>query len=101
MLQERIVAFLFCLFLDMIQFIRGSIRELKHVVWPTRKETTTYFLLVVVLLILFGIYLFIFSTLFSEFVFSLKDKFAPTSMVPPTSSSQNVDINNLNIDTAS
>lgn len=57
----------------MIQFVKDSIRELKHVVWPTRAETRKYFMLVVTLLTLFGLYLFAFSNLFSNIVFWLKD----------------------------
>ncbi len=62
----------------MIQFIKDSLREMKHVVWPTRKETTQHFYLVVVLLIAFGGYLFLFSTIFSNTMFALKDMFGKT-----------------------
>ncbi len=57
----------------MIQFFKDSIRELKHVVWPTRQETTKYFIIVVTILFLFGIYVFIASTLFSEWLLYLKN----------------------------
>ncbi|MDD2907095.1 MAG: preprotein translocase subunit SecE [Candidatus Gracilibacteria bacterium] len=57
----------------MIQFFKDSVRELKHVVWPTKQETTKYFLIVVSVLVLFGIYLFIASTLFSEGLLYLKN----------------------------
>ncbi len=57
----------------MITFFKDSVRELKHVVWPTREETRNYFLIVVVTLILFGLYLFIVSTAFTEGLFALKD----------------------------
>lgn len=50
-------------------------RELKHVVWPTRKETQKYFSLVLLILVLFGVYLFVFSNIFSELVFGLRDIF--------------------------
>jgi len=49
------------------------VRELKHVVWPTKKETGNFFVLVVIILTLFGIYLFLFSNVFSTIVFGLKD----------------------------
>ena len=55
-----------------MKFFKDSIREIKHVVWPTRKETRTYFIIVLTVLILFGIYLFIFSTIFSEGLLYLK-----------------------------
>jgi len=57
----------------MIKYIKDSIRELKHVVWPTRKETNNYFLTVVLVLIAFGLYLFIASTIFTKWLFGLKD----------------------------
>lgn len=57
----------------MLDFFKDSIRELKHVVWPTADETKKYFLIVVTVLVLFGIYLFIASTIFSEWLLFLKN----------------------------
>ena len=57
----------------MIKFIKDSIRELKHVVWPTREENINYFITVLSVLILFGIYIFIASTFFTKTLFWLKD----------------------------
>lgn len=57
----------------MIQFIKGALREFRHVVWPTRKETQKFFSLVLAILIAFWIYLFIASNIFSEIIFGLKD----------------------------
>jgi preprotein translocase SecE subunit len=37
----------------MLQFFKDSVRELKHVVWPTREETKNYFIIVVFVLVLF------------------------------------------------
>ncbi|MDR3150866.1 MAG: preprotein translocase subunit SecE [Candidatus Peribacteria bacterium] len=37
----------------MIKFFKDSFRELKHVVWPTRKETKSYLVIVLTILILF------------------------------------------------
>ena len=59
----------------MIQFFKDSIRELKHVVWPTREETRNFFLVVMVILISFGLYLFIASTVFSEAMLYLREFF--------------------------
>ncbi|MDD3145642.1 MAG: preprotein translocase subunit SecE [Candidatus Gracilibacteria bacterium] len=59
----------------MLQFFKDSIRELKHVVWPTKEETTKYFIIVVTILVVFGIYLFLASTLFSEGLLALKKLF--------------------------
>jgi preprotein translocase SecE subunit len=58
----------------MITFVKDSIRELKHVVWPTREETKSYFMMVLVTLILFGLYLFIANTIFSELILNVLPK---------------------------
>lgn len=55
------------------QYVKDSIRELKHVVWPTSEETRNYFIIVVAVLILFGLYLTIVWTIFEEWLFGLKD----------------------------
>ena len=57
----------------MLNFLKDSIRELKHVVFPTADETKKYFFIVLAVLILFGIYLFIASTIFSEWILFLKN----------------------------
>lgn len=57
----------------MVQFLKDSVRELKHVVWPTRQETTKYFIIVITVLVIFWIYLFLASTLFSEWLLYLKN----------------------------
>ncbi|MDD3646751.1 MAG: preprotein translocase subunit SecE [Candidatus Gracilibacteria bacterium] len=59
----------------MITFIKDSIRELKHVVWPTREETKKYFAIVLVVLVIFGIYLFIAGSLFSNLLIALDNLF--------------------------
>lgn len=62
----------------MKNFFTESVRELRHVVWPTHKETQKYFGLVIAILVAFGLYLFVFNTIFSEAVFFLKDTFNPS-----------------------
>ncbi|NDK09382.1 preprotein translocase subunit SecE [Candidatus Gracilibacteria bacterium] len=57
----------------MIQFFKDSVRELRHVVWPTPKETRDFFFLVLLILTLFTIYLFIFSNIFSQFILWLNN----------------------------
>jgi preprotein translocase SecE subunit len=66
----------------MLKFFKDSARELKHVVWPTGEETKKYFTIVVTVLVLFGTYLFIASTVFSEVLFGLKD--ATSSSATPS-----------------
>lgn len=75
---EKLVLIIFLIILAIVlyisrQYIKDSIRELKHVVWPTREETTNYFLTVVLVLLAFWIYLFIASTIFTKSLFGLKD----------------------------
>jgi hypothetical protein len=51
-----LIIFLIILFVTIFvnkKYILDSIRELKHVVWPTRAETTNYFVVVVIVLVLF------------------------------------------------
>jgi len=84
---KYIVTLFIILMNPMIQFLKDSIRELKHVVWPTRKETQKYFGLVLLLLTLFWIYLFVFSNIFSTIVFGLKDLIRGESAAPSQSSS--------------
>jgi len=75
MLQDYIVAFFNYLFLFMIQFFKDSVRELTHVVWPTREETKNFFIIVMIILTLFWLYLFIASTIFSEIMLYLRNTF--------------------------
>ena len=58
----------------MVNFVKSSIRELKHVVFPTREETKKYFVIVFSVLVFFGLYLFAASTVFSEILFWIKDR---------------------------
>lgn len=77
-----IVIIVICLILFVYRdFIKGAIREFKHVVWPTRKETQKFFGLVLVILTAFGVYLFIASNIFSGVIFSLKDIFGTGEQV--------------------
>lgn len=75
----------------MLQFVKDSIRELKHVVWPTHAETKKYLTIVLVVLVLFGAYLFIASTVFSEILYGIKDIVSPET-------TQNIDIQDITSD---
>jgi len=70
---KNYAAFFITLILCMITFIKDSVRELKHVVWPTRKETINFFVVVVIILVLFGLYLALADTLFREPLFNLRN----------------------------
>ncbi len=58
-----------------MKIIKDSLRELKHVVWPTREETKKYFLIILIFIVVFGAYLFIFNNIFSGLIMLLKDIF--------------------------
>lgn len=57
----------------MIQFFKDSFREIGHVVWPTKEEAKKYFFIVIAVLVLFGLYIFIASTLFTNVIFAVRD----------------------------
>jgi preprotein translocase subunit SecE len=50
----------------LINYIRDTKAEMKHVSWPTKKQTTAYTVLVIVLSIALSIYLGIFDFIFTE-----------------------------------
>jgi preprotein translocase SecE subunit len=79
----------------MIQFLKDAIREFKHVVWPTRKETQKFFSLVIALLVFFGVYLFLASNVFSEIIFELKRVLGPDTVSTSSSSMSQEDIDAL------
>jgi len=79
----------------MLQFLKDSIREFRHVVWPTRKETQKFFGLVLALLTFFAVYLFLVSNIFSEIVFALKNTFGTNNGSAVSSSLSDEEIDAL------
>ena len=76
----------------MFKFLKESVREFKHVVWPTHAETKNYFIIVVVLLVLFGLYLFVANTVFAELLQTLRDVFSSsTPSISPEISVENIE----------
>lgn len=65
-----------------MKFLKNSLREFRHVVWPTREETKKYFWIVLVVLTLFWIYLFLVWNIFSEILFWAKEVINPGSSTP-------------------
>ena len=57
----------------MTNFFKDSIRELKHVVWPTKEETRKYFIAVISILVIFWLYVTAASTVFTNVIFYIKD----------------------------
>lgn len=70
-----------------MNFIKNALRELKHVVWPTREETKKYFIVVLLVLIAFGVFLFVFGSLFGNTLRWLKNMVNPVD-----TSTQNTEI---------
>ena len=56
-----------------MKFFKDSFRELKHVVWPTKKETINFFTVVLITLIIFWAYLTLADFIFREGIFWLRD----------------------------
>ena len=51
--------------MNIVKYAKDSVRELKHVVWPNRKETNKYFTSTLGFIIVFSLYLFVASTAFT------------------------------------
>jgi preprotein translocase subunit SecE len=49
-----------------VEYLKETKGELKHVNWPTKKETMYYTLLVIVLSIVIGYYLGVFDFIFAQ-----------------------------------
>lgn len=65
----------------MLKYFKDSLKEFRHVNWPTRIETKKYLKIVVLTLTWFGIYLMIFWGIFSTIVFGVKDMVTPSTPV--------------------
>lgn len=48
------------------EYLKETRTELKHVIWPTRRQTLYYTLIVIVLSVLVGYYLGLFDYIFSR-----------------------------------
>ncbi len=84
----------------MLRFLRESVKEFDHVVWPTRRETVRYFTIVVSTIVAFAIFLFIIGTAFSSSIFALRNLVKPASPVTSAQSAakqqtQNIDLKAL------
>ncbi len=53
-------------FMGLIQYIKDTITEMKHVSWPTQKQTTIFTALVIVISLLTAVYLGAFDFVFSK-----------------------------------
>ena len=63
-----------------MSFIKESIKEFDHIVWPTSQETKKYFLTVVSMITVLTVFLFIVGTAFSVGLFTAKKQFVPAAV---------------------
>lgn len=55
---------------NLFAYFRETKEELKHVTWPSRKQTLTYTALVIVISIVISLYLGVFDALFTKLISS-------------------------------
>lgn len=63
----------------MLRFLRESVKEFDHVVWPTRRETVRYFSITVSTIVVFAVFLFVVGTSFSTSLFAVRDVVSPVN----------------------
>ncbi len=83
-----------------MSFLKESIKEFDHVVWPTSAETSRYFSVVLSVIAVFAVFLFLVGTAFSTSLFAVRDAVlppvAPTASAPsPSSASPDIDLGSL------
>ncbi len=55
--------------MSLIQYLKDTKAELKHVSWPTRKQTLIYTSLVIAISVFVAVYLGVFDFVFSSLLF--------------------------------
>ena len=80
-----------------MSFIKESLKEFDHVVWPTPAETKKYFVTVVSMIIALTILLFVIGSVFSTALFEAKKLIAPSvsTTVPTTAIPGDLKLNNM------
>ena len=73
--------------MSFVSFIKESMKEFDHIVWPTSEETEKYFVTVVSMITVLTVFLFIVGTLFSVGLFTAKKQLVPVSSVTPATTS--------------
>ena len=93
--------------MKLIEYFKSSSRELRHVVWPTHKETKKYMIIVTTTIILSTIFLYILSLIFENSFFALRSMVSDTPapivtndiQVNTSDESWNVTVETLPLDT--
>ncbi len=75
--------------MSFVSFVKESMKEFDHIVWPTSEETKKYFVTVVSMITVLTVFLFIVGTLFSVGLFTAKKQLVPVSSVTPATTSSN------------
>jgi preprotein translocase SecE subunit len=57
----------------MLNYFKESVKEFKHISWPTKAETKTYLKVVISVLVAYTIYLMVLGGFFSTLLLKLKD----------------------------
>lgn len=70
-----------------MSFIKESMKEFDHIVWPTPAETKKYFVTVVSMITLLTVFLFVIGTAFSVGLFAVKKQIVPAPSATPAASS--------------
>ena len=84
-----------------MSFIKESMKEFDHIVWPTPSETKKYFVTVVSMITVLTVFLFIVGTAFSVGLFAIKKQIVPAqSITSPTSSAPVGDLKLDDVQTA-
>ena len=58
----------------MVNFIKDSLAELEHVVWPTHIETKKFFQAVVSIIVAMTLFTYILTVIFSNGFFAIREK---------------------------
>lgn len=81
-----------------MSFIKESMKEFDHIVWPTPAETKKYFVTVVSMIAVLTVFLFVVGTLFSAGLFAIKRQVTPvqtTTTTAPSAQSGDLKLDNL------
>lgn len=79
-----------------MSFIKESMKEFDHIVWPTSEETKKYFVTVVAMITVLTVFLFLVGTTFSMGLFAAKKQLVPANS--GTSTATESPVGDLNLD---
>lgn len=81
----------------MLNFLKESMKEFKHVAWPTNKETKKYFSIVSWLIASLTVILYVIGTIFYSALFISKDAINPAKLEISGGSSKNLNQKDLDL----